>query len=129
MVQRGTVLNGVIVPEGPPLPDGTKVLFEKEEVFDYPHPLAPYDEEKELALLRESLAEMDAGERGHSVEVVFAEIEKNSRRFDKCKFQSWSNESRATVIAREERNRSDLRLQEQRAKKLLRTFNSYARPS
>jgi hypothetical protein len=37
MVQRGTVLNGVIVPDGPPLPEGTRVLFEKEEVFEYPH--------------------------------------------------------------------------------------------
>jgi hypothetical protein len=76
MVQRGTVLNGVIVPDGPPPPDGTRVLFEKEQVFEYPHPLAPYDEEKELALLRESLALMDAGERGQSVEEVFAEIER-----------------------------------------------------
>jgi hypothetical protein len=38
--------------------------------------LAPYDEEKELALLRESLALMDAGERGQSVEEVFAEIDR-----------------------------------------------------
>jgi hypothetical protein len=74
MLQRGTVLNGVIVPDGPPQPDGTRVLFENEEVFEYPHPLAPYDEEKELALLRESLALMDSGERGQSVEEVFAEI-------------------------------------------------------
>jgi hypothetical protein len=74
MVQRGTVLNGVIVPEGPPLPEGTRVLFEKEEIFEYPHPLAPYDEEKELALLRESLAEMDAGERGRPAAEVFADL-------------------------------------------------------
>jgi hypothetical protein len=74
MVQHGTVLNGVIVPDGPPPPDGTRVLFETEEVFEYPHPLAPYDTEKEVALLRESIAQMDAGEQGRSVEDVFAEI-------------------------------------------------------
>jgi hypothetical protein len=78
MVRRGTVLNGVIVPEGPPLPEGTLVIFDTAEgVNVYPHPLAPYDEEKELALLRESLAMMDAGERGQSVEEVFAEIERD----------------------------------------------------
>ena len=77
MVQRGTVLNGVIVPDGPPLPEGTRVIFDNEKVvYEYPHPLAPYDEEKELALLRESLAMMDAGEMGQSVEEVFAEIDR-----------------------------------------------------
>jgi hypothetical protein len=75
MVQRGTVLNGVIVPDGPPPPDGTRVMFEKDDVFEYPHPLAPYDREKELALLRASIAEMDAGEQGRSVEEVFADID------------------------------------------------------
>jgi hypothetical protein len=74
MVQRGTLLNGVIVPDGPPPPDGTRVLFEKEDVFEYPHPLAPYDKEKEIALLQVSIAQMDTGEQGNSVEEVFADI-------------------------------------------------------
>jgi hypothetical protein len=74
MVQRGTVVNGVIVPDGSPPPDGTRVLFEKEEAFEYPHPLAPHDRDKEIALLRASIAQMDAGEEGSSVEDVFGEI-------------------------------------------------------
>ena len=30
-------------------------------VVDYPNPMAPYDREKEAALLRESIADMQAG--------------------------------------------------------------------
>ena len=67
MVQRGTVMNGVIVPECSPPPDGTRVLFEPTEVFEYPHPMAPYDHAKEVALLRESIEDAKAG-RGDSVE-------------------------------------------------------------
>lgn len=29
--------------------------------FDYPHPMAPYDREKEAALLRELIEDMQAG--------------------------------------------------------------------
>ncbi|MBA4190869.1 MAG: hypothetical protein C0467_23015 [Planctomycetaceae bacterium] len=75
MVQHGTVVNGVIVPDGPPPPEGTRVMFEAQGSFEYPHPLAPYDWEKELALLRESIAAMDAGEKGKPAEQVFAELD------------------------------------------------------
>jgi hypothetical protein len=64
MVQRGIVKNGVIVPDSPPLPEGTRVLINEEEVYEYPHPLAPYDREKEIELLREELARIEAGDCG-----------------------------------------------------------------
>jgi hypothetical protein len=49
------------------LPDGTRVTVEvdaPDEVFEYPCPLAPYDREKEIALLRKRYAEVQAGARG-----------------------------------------------------------------
>jgi len=59
---EGTVVNGIIVLNGnPQLPEGAPVRVELEEVFAYPHPLAPYDREKELALLRERIVETNAG--------------------------------------------------------------------
>jgi hypothetical protein len=77
MVQRGTVLNGVIVPDGPPPPEGTRVMFDHDEVYEYPHPMAPYDEEKELALLREIITQMNAGTQGRPAEDVFNDIERD----------------------------------------------------
>lgn len=71
MTRVGTVVNGVIVPNGPPPPEGALVRFEVEiedeidppagEQYEYPHPLAPYDREKELALLRQRVGETKAG--------------------------------------------------------------------
>jgi hypothetical protein len=65
MTLQGTVINGVIVPDhATPLPEGARVRFELEEVFEYPHPMAPYDREKELGVLRESIEDMKAGRSG-----------------------------------------------------------------
>jgi hypothetical protein len=76
MVRHGTVVNGVIVPDGAPaLPDGARVRFEVEETFEYPHPLAPYDREKEVALLRERIAEAQAGVTGIPLAEAMARIE------------------------------------------------------
>lgn len=79
MELEGVVENGVIVPDEPrSLPEGARVRFaivdeadELDELSDpvpYPdpslppdHPDAPYNREVELALLRESIAEMNAG--------------------------------------------------------------------
>lgn len=62
MTLEGTVVNGIIVLNGNPrLPEGARVRVELEEGFEYPHPLAPYDSEKELALLRERIQATDAG--------------------------------------------------------------------
>ncbi|HEV3383455.1 MAG TPA: hypothetical protein VG097_01500 [Gemmata sp.] len=71
----GTVVNGIIVPDGgTSLPEGTRVRIEPEVTFEYPHPLAPYDREKELALLRESIAEMKAGVPGIPLREAMAQI-------------------------------------------------------
>ena len=86
MTLEGVVDNGVIVPDaGFHLPQGTRVRFEVIEEFDEDdidlidenlpdeHPDAPYDREKELSILRESIAEMKAG-GGRPFEEVMAEI-------------------------------------------------------
>lgn len=60
---EGTVTNGVIVPDGGvQLPEGARVLIELAEDHggDFPPP-EPYDREKELAILRESIEEARAG--------------------------------------------------------------------
>jgi len=61
MVQYGTVHNGVIVPEGPAFPEGTRVRLEAAEVEeDYSTP--PTDTyEEHLTSLRESIPETEAG--------------------------------------------------------------------
>ena len=62
MSLEGTVVNGMIVLNGNPrLPEGARVRVELEDVFEYPHPLAPYDRENELALLRVRMLETNAG--------------------------------------------------------------------
>lgn len=72
---EGTVVNGVIVPDGgAALPEGSRVRIELEERFEYPHPMAPYDREKELALLREAVAEMKSGVPGIPLDEAFAQL-------------------------------------------------------
>ncbi|MFO0851147.1 MAG: hypothetical protein U0871_21710 [Gemmataceae bacterium] len=64
MVLRGTVVNGVIVPDGSPaLPEGSRVWFEL-ATDDHGPPPEPYDRETELAILRQSIAETAAGVGG-----------------------------------------------------------------
>ena len=71
----GTVVNGAVLPDGEMhLPEGAKVRMEliaeldEENWPDFTdpnlpedHPHAPYNREVELRLLRESIAEMNAG--------------------------------------------------------------------
>jgi len=79
MTLAGTIVNGHVQLDHPSdLPDGTRVtLLPDEEEYEYPHPMAPYDREKEIVLLRESIALMDARDIGRSVADVFADIEKS----------------------------------------------------
>ena len=75
MILEGTVVNRLIVPdEGSTLPEGTRVRIEPSEQFEYPHPMAPYDREKELALLRERIAEVQAGVPGIPLDEAFAQL-------------------------------------------------------
>lgn len=68
MALEGTVVNGRVELDDPTkLADGTRVSVEPVEKFEYPHPMAPYDRDQEIALLRESIEDMKAG-RGDSVE-------------------------------------------------------------
>jgi len=64
MAITGTVLNGRVEFDEPVRwPDGSKVTLQLDvdEVFEYPHPMAPYDREKEIELLKESIEDMKAG--------------------------------------------------------------------
>ncbi len=60
---HGTILNGQVQWDKPVnLPEGTRVMLWRDlDALEYPHPMASYDEEKELALLRESIRDMEAG--------------------------------------------------------------------
>ncbi len=62
MTLEGTVVNGVIVLDGgAQLPEGARVRVEPAEDDDFFPPLEPYDREKELAILRQSLEDVKAG--------------------------------------------------------------------
>jgi hypothetical protein len=69
-----TVVNGVIVLDGgPPLPEGVRVVVELADVDDIGPPPEPYDRERELAILRESIEDARAG-RVRPVREVLHEI-------------------------------------------------------
>lgn len=89
MVQHGTVVNGVIVPDGPPPPDGTRVVFQTEATADddmwdelakVPPPPATETREEYLQSLRDSIAEVEAGVPGLSVDEAFARVDAELRR-------------------------------------------------
>jgi hypothetical protein len=62
MTLEGTVVNGLIVLDtGAKLPEGVRVRVELAEDDDLFPPPEPYDREKELAILRESLEDVKAG--------------------------------------------------------------------
>jgi hypothetical protein len=59
---EGTVVNGVIVLDGgSQLPEGARVQIELADPDDLAPPPEPYDREKDLVILRESIADMKAG--------------------------------------------------------------------
>jgi len=71
---EGTVINGVVVLDGgAPLPDGVRVRVEVADPDDLAPPAEPYDREKELAILRESLEDVRAG-RGMPFEEFMAKL-------------------------------------------------------
>ena len=88
MTITGTVVNGAVVPDGgAKLLEGARMVmapadevdFEDwpefaDESFPPDHPMAPYNREVEIAILRESIAEVEAGYPGRPFEEVMAEI-------------------------------------------------------
>ncbi len=74
MTLEGTVINGVIVLDGGArLPEGERVRVEVCDSDDLAPPPEPYDREKELAILRESLEDAKAG-RGMPFEEFMAKL-------------------------------------------------------
>jgi hypothetical protein len=62
MTLEGTVVNGMIVLDGPArLPEGARVRVELADLDDLGPPPEPYDRAKELAILREALEDVKAG--------------------------------------------------------------------
>jgi hypothetical protein len=77
MTHEGTVVNGaVVLDDGVRLPEGARVRLKVIEKLPPDHPCAPYDRETELAILRESIASMKAGEPGIPLEQFKAEFAK-----------------------------------------------------
>ena len=75
MMIHGTVIGGVVVlDDASTLPEGARVRVEVEEVFKYPHPLAPYDRAQEVALLRSRLVGMDSGLPAITLDVAMTQI-------------------------------------------------------
>lgn len=87
MTLTGTVRNGaVILDPGTQLPEGARVELRlvDEDDFDWDeteaaflpadHPMALYDRETELAILRESIAEAKAGYPGRPLDEVMKEL-------------------------------------------------------
>jgi len=85
MTLGGTVKNGVIVPDGAPPPDGTRVRMEVVE--DDPNawenftpPPTTETRAEFLDSLRQSIADVKAGVKGRTVDEVFAEVDAELRR-------------------------------------------------
>jgi hypothetical protein len=76
MTLEGTVVNGVIVLDGgAKVPEGARVrVAVEDETFEYPHPLAPYDRDKEVALLKERIAHRESGGPGVPLREAMAKI-------------------------------------------------------
>jgi len=91
MVRRGTVVNGVIVPDGPSLPEGTKVYFDPCE--DSPFTDETYEEF--LESLRQSIEETKAGVKGYTLEEVRASMKEELRRFAKEKAEGGTCSARS----------------------------------
>jgi hypothetical protein len=78
MTLEGTVVNGaVVLDDGSRLPEGARVRLELVEDLPDDHPCAPYNREKELAILRESIESMKAGEVGMTLEEFEAKFAKD----------------------------------------------------
>lgn len=88
MTITGTVTNGTVVPDaGVRLPEGARVvmaLVTDAGIDDRPdlagealppdHPMAPYDRETELAILRESIESVKNGEVGIPLRRAFEDL-------------------------------------------------------
>lgn len=77
MTLSGTVQNGQVLLDHPvDLPDGTRVTLLRDEAYEYPHPLAPYDREKEIEQIRAAITRKEAGELGRDVDDVFDDLDR-----------------------------------------------------
>jgi len=84
MALEGTVVNGVLVFDGPPPPDGTRLRVELsnpdddlwDELAKVPPPPTTETYEEHLQALRQSIAEMNAGVPGMPLKEAMAELKK-----------------------------------------------------
>lgn len=80
MALYGTVVNGVVVIDGPPLPEGTRVWVGLEE-DDYPLPPHEETHEQFLQSLRDSIADAEAGKPGLTVDEAMAAVDAELAKF------------------------------------------------
>ena len=74
MTLEGTIVNGIIVLDGEVrLPEGARVRVEVSDTDGLVPPAEPYDRDKELAILRESLEDVRA-KRGMPFEKFMAQL-------------------------------------------------------
>ncbi|MBA4190876.1 MAG: hypothetical protein C0467_23050 [Planctomycetaceae bacterium] len=84
MALEGTVVNGVLVFDGPPPPDGTRLRVELSDADDdlwdelakVPPPQATETYEEHLEALRQSIAEMNSGVPGMPLAEFAAQLKK-----------------------------------------------------
>lgn len=75
MSLEGTIVNGLVVLDGnPQLPEGARVRLEIEDEGDVDLPLPTETYEEHLAILRQSIADMDAGVKGMPLDEAMAKI-------------------------------------------------------
>ena len=86
MTLTGTVVNGLVVFDGPQkFPEGSRIRMalddEDADLDDMPIPSPAETYEQHLAILRQSIADADAGTRGRSVAESMAELDAELDRF------------------------------------------------
>lgn len=76
MAVYGTVVNGVVVIDGPPLPEGTRVWVEDCQI-----PPSEETHEEFLQSLRDSIADAEAGKPGLTVDEAMAAVDAELAKF------------------------------------------------
>jgi hypothetical protein len=75
MILSGTVVNGAVIPDpGTTLPEGARVQLEIVEDLPPEHPMAPYNPDVELALIRKSVLAHANGEPGIPLRQAFEDL-------------------------------------------------------
>ena len=76
-MMTGTVIDGAVIPDaGTHLPEGARVNLEIVQELPADHPMAPYNRELEIAILKESIESVKNGEACIPLRQAFEELSK-----------------------------------------------------